>query len=242
MGTAKRRNRCWGLLTGALLVLAAAPAFAGGMWFKAAGGVSGLAMDDINNSTYRFYDTSVHGYNFPDVKSGISLSFHLGNDISETWAFGFSWDIQHAHVSGTDVDVTAVMKLDADFFMGHVYWTPVRGEKFSLGGAAGLGLVAARGTVKVEQGSVSFGQGKTSGTNLAFEVMGTAEYALAGSKALQLTVGWREAEVDKVTFEGSTATKEDGSNLGLDYSGYTTKLGVIWRFGAGPGGAGPDIQ
>jgi len=243
----KNRGTCWSRLVvrwslGLILILAATPALAGGMWFKVAGGVSGLAMDDINDGTYRFYDTSIHGFNFPDLDSGFSLSFHLGNDISEQWAIGFSWDIQHAHVEGTDVDVTAVMKLDADIFMGHLYWTPVRGDKFSLGAATGLGFAAADGTVKVEQGSVNYGDGKTTGTDLAYEVMGTAEYVLSGNKALQLTAGWRVAEVAKVKFEGATAKKEDGSDLALDYSGYTMKLGVIWRFGAGPGGKGPDIQ
>ncbi len=230
------------LLLGLALMLAAAPALAGGMWFKAAGGVSGLAMDDINNGTYRFYDTSIRGFNFPDLKSGFSLSLHLGNDISETVAFGFSWDMQHAHLAGTDVDVSAVMKLDADFFMGHFYWTPVRGRRFSLGAAGGLGFVAADGTVKVEQGAVSFGEGKTSGTSLTVEALATLEYALASNQALQLTAGWRLAEVDEVKFEGSTALKEDGTNLALDYTGYTLKLGVLWRFGSGPGGAGPDLQ
>ncbi len=224
-----------------ILSLIATPVLAGGMWFKAAAGVSGLAMDDINHGTFKFYDTSIDGFNFPDVDSGFSLSFHLGNDISDRWAFGFSWDIQHAHVKGTDVDVTADMKLDANIFMGHLYWTPVRGRRFSLGAGAGAGFIAANGTVDVEQGNVSYGEGETSGTELAFELMGTAEYVLSGNKALQLTAGWRVAEVGKVKFEGSTALKEDGSNLALDYTGYTLKLGVIWRFGAGPGGAGEDI-
>jgi len=235
----------WAILNLVLLLavtLTADPVLAGGLWFKVAAGSSGMAMDDINNGTVRFYDTSIDGFNFPDLDSGFSLSFHLGNDISERWAFGFSWDIQHAHVKGTDVDVTANMKLDADIFMGHFFWTPVRGQKFSLGAAAGMGFLAAGGTVSVDQGSVHRGQDKTSGSSLATEVMGTAEYALSGNKALQLTAGWRVAKVDKVKFVGATAVKEDGSNLELDYTGYTLKLGVIWRFGAGPGGTGPNIH
>lgn len=242
MGNRSRRRRGWTLALGLILLMFAAPAWAGGLWVKVAGGVNGMAMDDINDGTYRFHETSIHGFNFPDLNSGFGLSFHAGNDISPRWSFGFSWEIQHGHVQGTDVDVSAVMKLDADFFMGHLYWTPVRSRKFSLGAAGGLGIVSADGTVRIEQGNVNFGQNKTSGTDLAFELMGTAEYALAGNKALQLTLGWREAKVDKITYQGTTATREDGSDLALDYSGYTARLGVLWRFGAGPGGAGPNIQ
>jgi len=236
------RQRILTLCLGLLVILASTPVLAGGMWFKVAGGVSGLAMDDINNGTFSFYEPSINGYNFPDLDSGFSLSFHLGNDITKTTGFGFSWDIQHAHVNGTDVDVTADMKLDANVFMGHFYWTPVQSRKFRLGGAAGVGFIAAGGKVKVDQGNVSYGEGDTSGSDLAFELMGTLEYALAGNKGLQLTAGWRVAEISKVKFASSTAVKEDGSNLKLDYTGYTLKLGVIWRFGEGPGGEGPDIQ
>jgi hypothetical protein len=89
--------------------------------------------------------------------------------------------------------------------------------------------------VQEERGTVNYGSGKTSGTDLAAEVMGTAEYVLSGNKALQLTAGWRLAKISKVKFEGSTAVKEDGSNLALDYTGFTLKLGLIWRFGDGSG-------
>ncbi len=229
------RNGTFALLLTMALLSTAGPAHAGGMWFKIAGGLSDMAMGDINDGTFRFYDTSPDGYNLPDVKPGFSLSFHLGNQISEKWAFGFSWDIQHAHVSGTDVDVTAELKLDANVFMGHFYWTPMQKKKFSLGAGAGLGFIAGNGVVKEERGTVNYGSGETSGTDLAAEVMGTAEYALSGNKGLQLTAGWRLAEISKVKFEGSTAVKEDGSNLALDYTGITLKLGLIWRFGDGSG-------
>lgn len=187
-------------------------------------------MDDINNSTFSFSDTSIDGYNFPDLKSGFSLSFHLGSDLSEHWALGFSWDIQHAHVSGNDGDVTGKMKLDANIFMLDGYWLPMRGKKFSVGAAAGIGIVGARGTTNVERGNVDYGEGKTSGTNVAYEAMATAEYSLSHSTALQLTAGWRVADVKTVKFNGATVLKEDGSNLSLDYTGYTLKLGMVWRF------------
>ena len=238
-------GRGWPLRTAAvaaLILLTAVPAWAGGMWVKVAGGISGLAMDDINNGDFRFHDTSIHGYNFPDVDSGLSLSLHLGNDISEKWSFGFSWDRQHAHVSGTDIDVTATLKLDADFFMGHLYWTPVHSGSFSLGAAAGVGFVAANGVARIEQDTVSYGQADTGGTDFAGEVLGTLEFALGGGKGLQVTAGWRLAEIGDVSLDGTTVLKEDGSNLTLDYSGYTLKAGVVWRFGAGTGGQVPDIN
>ena len=54
-----------------------------------------------------------------------------------------------------------------------------------------------------------------------------------------MTAGWRLASVDKVKFAGATVVKDDGENLALDYTGYTLKLGLIWRFGTDDGA---DIQ
>jgi len=223
-------------------VMTAGPATAGNVWFKIAGGISGLAMDDVNDGDFRFYDDTETGYNLPELTNGFSLSFHMGSKINRNWAMGFSWDIQHAHTSGTDVDVDADLKLDANVFMGHFYWTPLQGQKFSAGAAAGVGFIAADGTVNVDRGSTNYGEGDTSGTDLAYEVMGVFEYALSDNKGLQLTAGWRDASVSKVQILGRTATNEDGSNLELDYSGYTLKLGIIWRFGDQGGAAGGDIK
>jgi len=72
-----------------LLTGGAVQALAGG-WFKAAAGMSGMAMDDINNADFRFYDNTPDGYDFPDLDSGFSLSFHLGYDLSRDFSLGFS--------------------------------------------------------------------------------------------------------------------------------------------------------
>lgn len=122
------------------------------------------------------------------------------------------------------------MKLDADLFMGHFYWIPVRKESFQLGGAAGLGLLSASGTVKVERENVDYGEGDTSGTSFTTEVMGLGEYFVGENTGLQLTAEWRWAKVDDVKYRGAPALKEDGSNLTLDYTGYIVKVGIVWRY------------
>jgi hypothetical protein len=227
------------LIVVVLAVGAAAPgAAADGLWVKVTGAYNGLAMDDINNETFRFHDTSIDGYAFPDITGGFGLGFHLGSDVGPNVAFGASWERQHAHVSGTDVSVTAEMKLDADFFMGHVYWDALQGRRLNAGLAAGMGLVAANGVVDVTQGSASYGSNDTSGSSLAFEAMFTASYAVDRDKGLQFTAGWRAAKVGKVKFAGSTAVREDGSDLALDYSGYTLRLGMVWWFEGAGNGAG----
>ena len=215
-----------------LLVSGSTPAAAGG-WFKAAGGVSGMAMGDINDADFRFYEQTIDGFNFPDLDAGFSLSFHLGYDLSPAFSLGFSWDRQYARVKGTDVDITADLDLDANFFMTHLYWTPLRTGRWALGGAAGLGLVFPDGKVKITgENNVNWGQGDITGSSgLALEAMGLAEFAVGGSTSLELTVGWRDAVIDDFKYEGRPALKEDDTPLALDYTGYIVKAGVKFMFG-----------
>jgi len=214
------------------LVGGSATSAAGG-WFKVAGGVSGMAMDDINDADFRFYDQTINGYNFPNLDSGFSLSFHLGYDLSPDFSLGFSWDRQYARVKGTDVDITADLDLDANFFMTHLYWTPLRTGRWALGGAAGLGLLFPSGEVKITgENNVNWGEGKITGSSgLALEAMALVGFAAGESTSIELTVGWRDAKIDEFGVDNRPALKEDGTHMSLDYTGYIVKAGVKFMFG-----------
>lgn len=233
------------LVLGVSLLSVASGSALAGTWFKMAGGYSGMAMDDINNGDFRFYDNTIEGYNFPDLDSGFSMSFHLGFDLSPEFSLGFSWDRQHGHVKGTDVDVTADLKLDANLFMGHIYWTPLQTGAWSFGPAAGMGLIFPDGHARVTgENNVNYGEGDITGSSgLAFEGMALANWAFGGSSAIELTVGWRVAAIDEIRLQGAPVLKEDGSNLELDYTGYIIKVGYKFVFGGGEGDQDrPDIN
>lgn len=219
-----------------LLACGAPPAQAGG-WFKAAVGMSGLTMDDINNETFSFFDYT-GGFDFPNLKSGFSLSFHLGFDLSPDFALGFSWDHQYARVSGNDADVTADLNLDANFFMGHLYWSPLRTGRWSFGAAAGLGLAFPDGRVSIsDANNVNFGQGDTTGNStVPLEIMALVDFGLSKKSAIELTVGWRWAVIDEFKYQSHPVVKDDGTNIALDYTGYIIKGGWKYVFGSGQSG------
>lgn len=218
-------------LVALLLVGTTGPAVAG-TWFKAATGWSGMAMDDINNGDFRFYDYTIEGYNFPDLNSGFSLSLHVGHDFSPDFSLGFSWDHQYARVSGKDVDVTADLNLDANFYMGHLYWRPLRKDKWEFGAAAGLGFGVPDGKVKITgTNNVNYRQGDIRGSStLALELMGLVNFSLSEKSSLELTVGWRDATIEKIEVDKQPVEKEDGTRLALDYTGYIIKVGYKYVF------------
>lgn len=223
----------WALLGGLVLLLAvilATPAFADGSWFKIAGGYSGMAMDDVNNGDFAFYETT-EGFDFPDMDGGFSLSFHAGFDMNRKFGLGFSWDHQYAKVNGNDEDIEGHLNLGANLFMAHGYWTPVRNDKIALGAAGGLGPILAHGETRVQQGSIDYGQSKIRGSDWAFEVMGVFDYRIKPSTVLQLTVGWRSSVIDEIKLDSAPVYNDDGTRLALDYTGYILKLGVKWQLG-----------
>jgi len=230
-----------GVLFGIFLLLAAAPALAGGTWFKVAGGWSGMAMEDINEGDFRFFETS-DGFDFPDLTNGFSLSFHAGYDLNRKFGLGFSWDHQYAKVKGDDQDVTGHLNLGANLFMTHLYWTPVRGEGFALGAAGGLGPILAHGNTHVQQGSIDYGESRIRGSDWAFEVMALADYRVSKMTVLQLTVGWRAATIDEFTSDNAPVHKENGERMALDYTGYIVKLGAKFQLGWEGDLANPNIQ
>ena len=96
-----------------------------------------------------------------------------------------------------------------------------------------MGLVSPVGDVKVTgEDNVNWGQGEITGSSgFALEVFGLADYAVGGSTSLELTVGWRDATVDDFKVEDRPVTKDDGTPVALDYSGYTIMLGFKFMFG-----------
>jgi len=233
----RTRSAVSGPVTAAVLslALAAAPAArAEAPWFKIAPGFATVAMDDVNGETFSFFDDSV-GYDLDDLRDGFALSFHLGYDLNRTFALGFSWDHQYARTSGFDRDVEGKFNADANFFMGHGYWTPVRSGRWSLGGAVGLGPVFAAGKVKEVKGTVSFGESKLSGTGFSVEVLVKGDWRIADRQLLELTAGWRQAEVPEIEADKRPVYKANGDRLPLDYSGVVVKLGWKLEFGGDEG-------
>jgi len=201
-----------------------------GSWFKAAAGVSGMAMDDVNDGTFQFYDNST--FDFPELNDGFALSLALGYDLSPLISLGFSWERQYAGVKGTDEDITAKLDLDANFFMGTLYWRPVQSQKFQFGAALGLGGVFPTGQVKVSNSdNVNFGQDKaTASAGFATALMLVGDYALGSRTWLELTVGYRSAEASNVEVANTPVYNADGTAMSLDYTGYTLMAGIKWVF------------
>ncbi len=210
-------------------------------WVRAGGGLASMAMDDINDADLRFYEETIHGYNFPDVGTGFLLDLAVGHDIGPDLAIGFHWDRQWARVKGTDVDVEGTLGLHANAFVGRVQWRPVRGRSWRLGLCGGAGPLLSDGTAKVARGSVNYGESELAGSTWSWDAALVLDAAVGEASVLAVWAGWRWAKIDDFTYEKRPALKEDGTPMSLDYTGWVVRAGLVYRFDGGDGGA-PDMR
>jgi len=214
-----------------LAVLAFPAAATAGGWARVGGGLAGMAMDDINNSDFRFYDDTINGYAFPDVGAGFLLDLALGNDLRPDLGFGFHWDRQWARVKGNDGGVDGTIGLNANAFMGRVQWRPLRGERWRLGLVAGLGPMFTDGFTEISRGTVYYGKTDLTGHTWAFDASLSWDLLVSARTRLQVWGGWRRAKIGDVRHGGAPVLKEDGSPLSLDYSGWLARAGLVFGFG-----------
>lgn len=228
-------NHRKGLLSLLIVVLpligASSPA-AAGSWVRLGAGLADMAMDDVNNANLRFYeDDTAGGFDFADVGTGLLMDLAFGYDLDAQLAISFHWDRQWAKVKGTDVDVDGTLGLHANAFVGRVHWRPLRGERWRVGLAGGMGPLFTDGYVKATKGNIDYGQSELSGSTWSFDAALALDRSLGDQTLLQIWMGWRWAKISEFKADDAPVVKEDGSRASLDYTGWTVRVGVAFGFG-----------
>jgi len=226
----KRRFLLFPLFTLMVLLMVPATASAGAFWFRAAGGVADMAMEDINDQDFGWYEDSPAGFDMPDVGTGFFFDLAVGGDIQPGLAAGFHWDRQYAGTEGNDQGVEGNLNLNASFFMARVEWRPVRKDKIFAGLSGGMGPFSTTGNARVQQGSVDYGKQELSGSSWAFDTAALFDYKMGKNSYLHVAAGYRWAKIDEFKVGGRPALKDDDTFMALDYTGWTLRAGVTWVF------------
>jgi len=232
-------------LTLILILAVGAPSFSAegvGSWFQVSLGVNGMAMDDINETDFRWHEDSPDGFNLNEVNSGMALSFGFGYDMSPLVGYGLFWEHQYASTNGMDQEMEADVNLAADIFTGRLNLNFIRKENWRLGVAGSMGFLVAGGDVNKTTAGASYGTSELSGDCMTFEGMACLEIVTGGGTIVQITGGWRLAEVESFKNGKSPVLKPDGEDMSLDYSGFTARVGMKLRFGDMGDQTAPDIN
>jgi hypothetical protein len=202
-----------------------------GSWVQVNLGVNGMAMNDINETDFRWHEDSPDGFNLDDVNSGMALSFGIGYDLSPLVSYGAFWEHQYASTSGMDQDMKAEVNLAADIFSGRLNLNFIRKEKWRFGVGGSMGFLVAGGDVNKTTAGASYGQSDLSGDCWAFEGMANLDIVAGESTVVQITGGWRLAEVSSFKNGKVPVLTPDGEDMSLDYTGFTARVGLKYRLG-----------
>lgn len=205
----------------------------GGSWVQVSLGINGLAMDDINETDFRWHEDSPDGFNLNEINSGMALLFGVGYDSSSLLGYGMFWEHQYASSSGVDQEMEADVNLAADIFTGRLSLNFIRKEKWRLGVAGSMGFLVAGGDVNKTTAGASYGKSELSGDCMVFEGMAKLEIVTGGGSVVQITGGWRQAEVTSFKNDNKPVKMADGEDMSLDYSGFTARAGLKFWFGSG---------
>lgn len=213
-----------------------------GTWFQVSLGFHGMAMDDLNNTDFRWHEDSPDGFNLDKLNSGMALSFGIGYDMSPLVTYGLFWEHQYASTSGTDQDIKADVNLAADIFTGRLGLNFLRKEKWRLGVAGAMGFLVSGGEVNKTTAGASYGQTDLSGNCMTIEGMANLDISMNETSIIQITGGWRLANVESFKYGGAPALGDDGQEMSLDYSGFTARVGIKYRFGSADEQTAPEIH
>ncbi|MCP4290919.1 MAG: outer membrane beta-barrel protein [bacterium] len=212
-----------------------------GPWFQVSLGYNGMAMQDINETDFRWHEDS-DGFDLDDVTGGMALSFGLGYDMSKSYGYGLFWEHQYGSTSGTDVEMKADVNLRADIFAGRLNYNFITNDQWRFGVAGALGFLVVNGNVNKTTSGASYGKSELTGQTWSLEGMGIVEFSVGEKSLIQLTAGWREANVKSFKNASATVFKPDGQKMSMDYTGFTARVGYKIRFGSLSGQTVPDIQ
>lgn len=213
-----------------------------GSWVQVSLGLNGMAMDDINETDFRWHEDSPDGFNLGEVNSGTALSFGVGYDMSPLVGYGLFWEHQYASTDGMDQEMKADVNLAADIFTGRLNLNFLRRSHWRLGVAGSLGFLVVGGSVDKTTDGASYGKTDLSGNCWALEGMANLEIVVGESTIVQVTTGWRQADVSSFKNASATVSTPDGGDMSMDYSGLTLRVGMKYRFGSMAEQTTPDIN
>jgi hypothetical protein len=217
------------LATVALLAIPATPACA--VWLSFGGGYNTYAMRDVNGDLDAIA-TAIAPLTIGDIKGGADLEIAAGAPIARWLEAGAS--VERLWASATpNKGGGSAYRLPAEIFKATIYHTFPTSSADVLGVSASLGIVRCTGGAEILNVDVptASGQGGVSGTGPVAEAAFTGDWRVSGPLSIAASLGYRYARIGKVDVGGITATRFDGKNYTVDYSGVSARVALKAQLG-----------
>ena len=199
-------------------------------------GYSEYAMTDVNQDliTHSINEVFLGGTGFAlkEIHGGISFGAGLRFHPSKRVSLAVDYDrlTAKSHLSLFTIDFN--VQAPAHALTGSaIYWFP-SSTRVHGGIGGGGGYYWSNGSF----GADTSGVGLTvpmKGSGPGFHGMGLLDYQISPNVHFEGSAGFRWAETTDLEIEGEKAVTADGSAATLDWSGFMTRAGLTFTFGAG---------
>lgn len=172
-------------------------------------------------------DTNLVGINdFSGIDSAVEFGGRLGYRFTKHLEAGFALTHQqHAHGFS---DSNSLRKYDfpATWYELFVAYSPWQSSVLRLDVGASAGIVTTDGSSDfsiIDQTTIS---ARFSGEAFSYSGFTTAELVLAKNASLLMRVGYRQSKISDLEDQDGNAMQYEGNNVGLDFSGVFTRIGL----------------
>ena len=197
------------------------------------GGYNSYGMEDVNDFIDAINDgLAGSGYEMDEISSGWGYGAGLRLRPSGTILLALDYERLTASSELSVFGGTAKLDAPANAFMGTVFYLFPSASRARIGVGAGLGYYTSSGSVGADSSGVGF-ELDMEGSGIGFHGLAAVDVGISPTVHLEGMAGYRLAETGDLEVAGETAYNADGEEAVLDWSGFMSRLGLTFYFGAG---------
>lgn len=197
------------------------------------GGYDSYSMDDANELIGEVNDALAgSGYEMDEISSG--FAYGAGIRIRPSGPLRFALDYERLNASSelSIFDFNFKLDVPANAFTGTAVYVFPSTSRARFGLGAGVGYYNCSGSLSADSSGVGV-EADVEGSGVGFHGVGALDVAMSPVVHLEGMAGYRFAQTSDVEVAGETAFNSDGEEATIDWSGFMSRVGLTFYFGAG---------
>ena len=197
------------------------------------GGYDSYSMDDANELIDAVNDALAgSGYEMDEISSGFAYGGGIRIRPSGPLRFALDYERLNASSELSIFDFNFKLDVPANAFTGTAIYVFPSTSKAQFGIGAGVGYYKCSGSLGADSSGVGI-ETDVEGSGVGFHGAGALDVAMSPTVHLEGMAGYRFAHTSDVEVGGETAFNSDGEEATIDWSGFMSRVGLTFYFGAG---------
>jgi hypothetical protein len=197
-------------------------------------GYNSYAMDDVNDFIQNDLNAGLAGtgVSMDEITSGLGFGGGLRVRPSDKLLIALDYEKLSASSEISFFGAELEMDTPADVISGTLFYYFPSTSRARFGVGVGAGYYNSGGAIEADSAGVGF-EIDVEGSGIGFHGLAALDYGISSAVHVEGAAGYRLAETDEIEVGGVTAFNSDGEEATLDWSGFMSRVGLTFYFGAG---------